>query len=113
MAVFVYCWRCNVEVPMLSEEEWTELEPFLNWMVENIQKYRTYNACSLEEARKRAWEKEALDAYERITGFHETNVSCLYHHRLSLIGPRCVCCGKPLRTPKAPYCASCGKERTN
>ncbi len=49
-----------------------------------------------------------LNAYERLTGFRETNPSAIWHHRLALFGPDCRACGKPLRSPLARLCASCG-----
>jgi hypothetical protein len=42
-----------------------------------------------------------LREYARITGYQATNPIALYHHRLSLYGPPCSNCGKPLRSPKA------------
>jgi hypothetical protein len=49
-----------------------------------------------------------LEEYQRITGFHETNINAFYHHVTSLYGPACHYCGKPLRTPKARLCMACG-----
>lgn len=46
----------------------------------------------------------ALDAFERITGYRETNAAAIYHHRLSLFGPPCPACGRPGRTPNASRC---------
>ena len=48
-----------------------------------------------------------LKEYERITGFHETNIGAIYHHRLSLYGPPCNKCNRPLRSPNAKLCGSC------
>ena len=50
-----------------------------------------------------------LQEYQRVTGMHETNPNAVFHHQLSLYGPPCGYCGKPLRTPKAKLCAACMK----
>ena len=50
-----------------------------------------------------------LAEYELITGFRETNPNAIFHHRLSLYGPACHFCGKPLRTPAAKLCGNCMK----
>jgi hypothetical protein len=55
--------------------------------------------------------RPCLDAYERLTGYRETNPNAVMHHRLALYGPPCRACGKPLRTPRASMCAACGAER--
>jgi hypothetical protein len=55
--------------------------------------------------------RPVLDAYERFTGFRETNANAVMHHRLSLDGPPCNACGKPLRTPHAKYYVKCDAPR--
>jgi hypothetical protein len=50
-----------------------------------------------------------LSEYARITGFRETNPNAIYHHVLSMYGPPCTYCGRPLRTPRATICGACLK----
>ena len=107
----IYCWRCRLNIPMLTEEEWQEVSPSLFNAVAQIKQYRETHQCSLAEANAKGFGQQALLAYERITGFKETNPNALYHHRLSVYGPPCHACGKPLRTPQARYCAMCSAVR--
>jgi len=106
----VYCWRYCIELPMLTDEEWAVLEPLTMRSVEAIKAYRVEHDCSLAEARD-AVSDAALQRYHEITGFDETNFNALFHHRLSLLGPDCHTCGKPLRTPRATLCAECWTPR--
>lgn len=106
----LYCWRCKTVIPMLDEREWAELAVPLGKVIELIKKVRTEQGLSLPDASPIAG-AEALNLYRELTGFVETNVHALWHHRLSLFGPPCSSCGKPLRTPKAKHCAECGAWR--
>ena len=108
----IYCWRCRMDIPMLTEEEWAQVAPHLDNGIEQIKRYREQHGCSLAEAKEKGLGQEALALYERMTGFHETNANALWHHRLSIYGPPCQACGKPLRTPEARSCAVCGAERS-
>ena len=49
--------------------------------------------------------------YELFTGMVETNPNAVWHHVVDQYGPPCEDCGKPLRTPWARFCASCGWDR--
>jgi hypothetical protein len=49
-----------------------------------------------------------LDEYQRLTGAALLNANEVLNHRISQYGSICRFCGKPLRTPKASYCAACG-----
>lgn len=96
-----------MDIPMLDENEWESIVPSLNNAIADIKRYRETHGVSLAEARGH-YGKEALATYHRLTGFQETNPDALWHHRLSLYGPSCCACGKPLRTPQAKLCAECG-----
>jgi hypothetical protein len=107
----LWCWRCNRVVPMLDEGEWAEVEELLHAGRRSIKDYRQRYDLPLAEVATAEWSAPALNAYERVTGHRETDPEALRHHRLSLYGPPCENCGKPLRTPKAKMCAACGARR--
>ncbi len=105
----LYCWRCGTDMPMLDEAEWTLVNEQLKAALQSIKSYRQEHGVALDAVPN--YEQRfaiALRLYEDLTGFHETNPNALYHHRLSLYGPPCKACGKPLRTPRATFCAACG-----
>lgn len=106
-----YCWRCDTIVPMLDDHEWELLQPLLTDSIRELQRYRQEHGVSLAEAREQAFGRAALDKYRELTGFNETNVAALWHHYAGIYGPDCVSCGKPLRTPRASFCAACGTSR--
>jgi hypothetical protein len=100
-----------MEIPMLEEHEWDQVLPELRRGIERIKHYRQTHAASLQEAKQQVYGEGALERYYQITGFRATNVNALWHHRLSLFGPPCRACGKPLRTTRAKLCAACGASR--
>jgi len=108
VATTMYCWRCKIDLPILTEEEYRQVFP--TGFMEQIRDYREKTGADLRQAQAVVGE-QALATYERITGFREANPFALYHHRLSLYGPPCSECGKPLRTPAANYCAACSAPR--
>jgi len=112
MAKVLYCWRCKIDIPMLEEHEWEQVLPYLTSGLEQIKQFRMLNGASLTEVKEHVHGSGALARYHEITGFQETNVNALWHHRLSAFGPPCICCGKPLRTPRAKFCAACGAPRS-
>ena len=93
----LWCWRCQMVIPMLDEEEFARVSALLQAGFEDRNGSRDTRFVA------------ALREYERLTGFAETNANALWHHRISLLGPDCDGCGHPLRTPLARLCASCGK----
>jgi hypothetical protein len=89
----LWCWRCKAEVPMLDDDEFKRVSSLRNTGTEGDNKARMFGPV--------------LREYERITGFSETNPNAIYHHLLSMYGPPCAECGKPLRTPRAKICGTC------
>jgi hypothetical protein len=100
-----------MDVPMLTEDEWELVNPLS--LIEQIQQYRQETGVSLAEAFRDNMRLPSLIAYERITGSSAGHINALMHHRLTLYGPACTACGKPLRTPTASFCAACGADRAD
>ena len=102
-------------VPMLDEDEWPAVSAALSKGIRNIQARRAVTGESVSEATTdeqiQVQYAEALTLYEQLTSFQETNPLAVWHHRVSLYGPPCATCGKPLRTPLAKLCAACGARR--
>lgn len=65
---------------------------------------------TLEKDRQKRF-KKLLDYYNDLTGFGETEPNAIIHHFADMYGPDCENCGKPYRTDKAKFCASCGNKR--
>jgi hypothetical protein len=101
----LWCWRCQQEIPMLDEEEFAHVvnQPRLTYQQVRQEQPDVKSTQLVQGVFQRS-----LDEYERITGMHETNMNAVWHHRISIYGPPCEACGKPLRTPRAKFCAACG-----
>jgi hypothetical protein len=109
----LYCWRCGQVIPMLDEAEFAVI---WSLYLESLKLHKQVVGNSDHPRRGSTIEelyRPFLHAYEQQTGFHETNPKAILHHRLSLYGPQCRSCGKPLRTPKASKCMACGEQRGN
>ena len=94
---------------MLDEVEWETVAPLLSGMVTDAKGERLATELPHSGDLIARHAQPVLDAFERLTGFGETNVNAVAHHRLSLYGPPCSRCDKPLRTPEARLCAACGQ----
>jgi hypothetical protein len=97
-----------MDIPMLEEHEWEDVHPHLLEGIQRIKDFRQKHSASLAEAKGQIHGRGALERYFHITGFRETNVNALWHHRACQFGSPCRNCGKPLRTPRAKLCAECG-----
>jgi hypothetical protein len=88
MVKLLYCWRCEMEIPMLEEHEATDV---------------------LQNAHD---QNRILWRYFEVTGFEETNANAIWHHVTGLYGAPCSSCGKPLRTSRARMCSVRGSGDT-
>lgn len=117
----LWCWRCKMEIPMLDEDEWDLLMRVHDtWRedpagaVEMLRREAAQRGVTpprtppgdLSGLRRHLWHITA--GYAVFTGMEETEPNAVWHHRVSLYGPPCPACRKPLRTPSAKLCAACG-----
>lgn len=91
---------------MLEEAEWTQV--VTPWVQRGALDSHARAAAGAQGLIQRR--AAILEAYNRITGFTETNAEAVMHHRVADYGPPCDACGHPLRTPRASFCASCGRR---
>ena len=97
---------------MLDETEFAEVSALYADSMRSLKVYKIDHAQDSEDAIHARF-KPVRDAYLRLTGFAETNHNAIMHHRLSLYGPACTGCARPLRTPRAQHCAACGEFRAD
>jgi hypothetical protein len=112
MATWHHCWRCKKGVPFLDEIEWAQVEPLVRKSVENVKKYREQTGTTVSEALGAHRAIAAQAKFKELTGYVEADASAIWHHRLQLYGDPCPHCGELLRTPRARYCAECGRAAT-
>jgi hypothetical protein len=102
-----------MEVPMLDEGEFNEIDRLYRECIRNAKEKRERGKLSLEGINHDWLFDPVRVAYYEITGFAETNHNAIVHHRIALYGKPCSNCEKPLRTPQARFCAACGAPRSN
>ncbi len=103
----LWCWRCKIEIPMLDEDEYAEVAQLYSGGIRATKEFRERWGVARTGVPSEELFRPVRDAYERLTGMKESNHNAIMHHRLSLYGPPCKQCGRPLRTPKAKLCGSC------
>lgn len=94
-------------MPMLDDQEFAEIVPLHTLGMESVKEYRAETGAPLVSVPLAECFEAMLTRYEAITGYKETNPNAVWHHRISLYGPPCTICGKPLRSPKAKLCGNC------
>jgi hypothetical protein len=106
----MFCWRCQMDIPMLDEEEFGIVSELLSQGMRFTEEFRQKHGLSMQGSYIKERFTPALRKYHEITGFEETVANAVIHHRISLYGPPCKRCRKPLRSPKAAFCAACGES---
>ena len=95
----LWCWRCQMEVPMLDEAEFEKA----------IVLYKSgFTSAKLTRSERF---KPLTDYYYDLSGVFIDEPNAIMHHEIALYGPPCENCGKPYRTPRASFCAACGNKR--
>jgi hypothetical protein len=107
----MWCWRCKMDVPMLEETEFAVVERLYSEGMSATKEFRLKHNLPLTECPIDERFRPVREAYEGMTGMAESNHNAIMHHRISIYGPPCEHCGKPLRTPSANFCAACGQVR--
>jgi hypothetical protein len=107
----MWCWRCKMEMPMLNEEEYGEIYKMFSGALTAAKESRIENNLPLEGLTIEEIFRPMREKYKEFTNYEETNHIAILHHRISDYGEPCKNCGKPLRTPKASFCAACGQVK--
>jgi hypothetical protein len=107
----LWCWRCNSEMPMLEEDEYTRIYELYGECFKATKEFRQEHSLPFEKISMNERFSPVVKEYEKVTGIAGVHHNAIMHHRLSLYGEPCKDCGKPLRTPGAKLCAKCGKYR--
>lgn len=106
----MYCWRCSDEMPMLDEREFAAIDEIYRQCMIATKEFRQEHGLPLEGLEVEERFRPVREAYERLTGLEDVHHNAIMHHRISIYGPPCPHCGKPLRTPRARHCAACGHD---
>jgi hypothetical protein len=112
-----YCWRCREDMPMLTDDElklcYEARNKGKDFVLNEIERKGVKDYVWLEDNVVFQQLRYFVEMYRVITGFPETNPNAIFHHVISLYGPDCPNCKKPLRTPIARYCVYCGLGKEN
>lgn len=104
---WLWCWRCKADMPMLEEDEYAEIRRVYGDCTKATKEFRQRWNVSLKDTPLSDLYRPVRAKYSELTCLGELNESVIMHHRLSLYGPPCKRCGKPLRTPNAKLCGAC------
>jgi hypothetical protein len=102
-----WCWRCKADVPMLDEAEFASVRELYQAGFKATKDFRQQWGIPLEGASIEDRFRPVSLRYEEVTGMKDCPPNAVMHHRLSLYGPPCKRCEKPLRSPSAKLCGAC------
>ena len=103
----LWCWRCRCDVPMLDEEEFVVVSRLYSEAIRGTKEFRERWGIPLNNVLIEERFRPVREEYERLTGMKDCHENAIMHHRISLYGPPCRHCQRPLRTPKAKLCGNC------
>lgn len=95
---------------MLDEDEFRVIGDLYNQSLDAVQKWREDNGNTSQPPMAEIFQP-LREKYQYITGTVDENHVAIMHHRISMYGPECKSCGRPLRTTQASMCAECGKSQ--
>ncbi len=106
----LWCWRCRQDMPMLDEDEYRAVAVLYSACTREVKTFRQVHDALLSQTPVYDLFEPVRQAYERMTGMTNCHQDAIMHHRISIYGPPCCVCGKPLRTPLARFCVACGES---
>ena len=92
---------------MLDEDEFAGVSRLYKESILATKEYRERWGVSLQSTPTEELFRPVREEYERLTGMKDCHYDAIRHHRISLYGPPCKHCQRPLRTPKARVCGNC------
>ena len=104
-------WHVSVREAQRADLVESQVRNHPSNVIGQIKEAMRTHRLSLADARQYGWGLSALERYYELNGYQETVSDNLFHHCLCLLGPPCLACGKPLRTPQAKFCAECGTAK--
>ncbi len=102
----LWCWHCKANIPMLDEDEFASVSHLYREALEATKSDRELHRMPLAGTPTVELFRRVREQYAELTGM-ELHQNAILHHRLSLYGPPCHFCGKPLRTAEAKLCGAC------